>query len=85
MTYFDQPNNTHLVPAVVEASAGVDRTVLTVLADAYEEEEIKGEKRSVLHLSPRIAPTTVAVFPLMKKEGMPEVAKEIVKDLWDTS
>ena len=81
MTYFDQPNNTHLVPAVVEASAGVDRTVLTVLADAYEEEEIEGEKRSVLHLSPRIAPTTVAVFPLMKKEGMPDIAHRIVDDL----
>ena len=81
MTYFDQPNNEHLVPAVVEASAGVDRAVLTVLADAFVEEEVNGEKRTVLKLSPKVAPTTVAVFPLMNKGGQPEKANAIVDEL----
>ena len=74
LSYFDQPNNEHFTPAVVETSAGVDRAILTVLADAYNEEEVNGEKRNVLKLSPKIAPITVAVFPLMNKNGMPEIA-----------
>ena len=81
LSYFDQPNNEHFVPAVVESSAGVDRAILTVLADAYHEEEVNGEKRNVLKISPKIAPITVAVFPLMNKNGMPEIAKKIVEDL----
>ena len=81
LTYFDQPNNQHLIPGVVETSAGVDRALLTVLADAYTKEDVKDEKRVVLKLSPEIAPTTVAVFPLMNKAGQPETAKNIVKDL----
>jgi glycyl-tRNA synthetase len=81
LSYFDQPNNEHFVPAVVESSAGVDRAILTVLADAYHEEEVNGEKRNVLKLSPKIAPITVAVFPLMNKNNMPEIAKKIVDDL----
>ncbi len=81
LSYFDQPNNEHFTPAVVETSAGVDRAILTVLADAYSEEEVNGEKRNVLKLSPKIAPITVAVFPLMNKNGMPDVAQNIVNEL----
>ncbi|MBA7569395.1 Glycine--tRNA ligase [subsurface metagenome] len=81
LTYFDPQTNEHMVPAVVESSAGVDRTVLTVLTDAYHEEEIKGETRVVLRLSPQLAPITVAVFPLVNKEGMPEIAEKLVDDL----
>ena len=81
MSYFDQPNNEHFTPAVVESSAGVDRAVLTVLADAYTEEEVNGDMRNVLKLSPKIAPITVAVFPLMNKNGMPEMAQKLVDDL----
>lgn len=81
LSYFDQPNNEHFTPAVVETSAGVDRAILTVLADAYCEEEVNGDKRNVLKLSPKIAPTTVAVFPLMNKMGMPEIAQKLVEDL----
>ncbi len=81
LTYFDTVNNTHFVPAVVETSAGVDRAFLTVLADAYTEEEINGDKRIVLKLSPKIAPITVAIFPLMNKEGMPEIAQKLTSDL----
>ena len=81
LTYFDTVNNVHFVPAVVETSAGVDRALLTVLADAYTEEEINDEKRVLLKLSPKLAPTTVAIFPLMNKGGMPEIAQKLTNDL----
>ena len=80
LTYFDQQNNTHFVPAVVEASAGVDRAMLTVLADAYTQEEVNGDSRTVMKLSPTIAPIKVAVFPLMNKLDMPELAEKLVED-----
>ncbi len=79
LTYFDQPNNQHVVPAVIESSAGVDRTVLTILSDAYWEDE--ENDRTVLQLSPKIAPVKVAIFPLFKKQGMPEMARKIYDDL----
>ena len=66
------------VPHVVEPAAGCDRAAMTFLVDAYEEEAIPNEKtgkddiRTVLRFHPRIAPVTVAVFPLVKKEGMPD-------------
>ena len=81
LTYFDQINNQHIVPAVVEASAGVDRSLLTILADAFTKEEVNGESRTVLKLSPKIAPIKVAVFPLMNKNNMPEISQKIVDDI----
>tara|TARA_B100000941_G_scaffold157705_1_gene112016 strand:- start:8062 stop:9525 length:1464 start_codon:yes stop_codon:yes gene_type:complete len=81
LTYFDQVNNTHFVPAVVEASAGIDRAMLTILADAFCQEEVNGEKRTVMKLSPKIAPIKVAVFPLMNKLDMPDFADKITHDL----
>tara|TARA_B100001989_G_scaffold253081_1_gene237927 strand:- start:7957 stop:9420 length:1464 start_codon:yes stop_codon:yes gene_type:complete len=81
LTYFDQVNNAHFVPAVIEASAGVDRAMLTILADAFCQEEVNGEKRSVMKLSPKIAPIKVAVFPLMNKLNMPDFAEKITDDL----
>jgi len=80
-TYFDQQNNKHFVPAVIEASAGVDRTFLTCLVDAYREEEVNGEQRIMLKLSPKVAPITCAVFPLVKKDGLPEIAEKIFTDI----
>jgi glycyl-tRNA synthetase len=80
-TYFDQPNNKHLVPAVIEASAGVDRAFLTCLVDAYREEEVNGEERVVLKLSPKVAPITCAVFPLVKKDNLPEIAGKIFTEI----
>lgn len=80
-TYFDPETNRHLVPAVVETSAGVDRTFLTCLVDAYHEEEVRGETRTVLKLSSRIAPITCAVFPLVNRDGQPEKARRIVETL----
>ena len=81
LSYFDQPNNEHFVPAVVEASAGVDRAFLTVLADAFTKEEVNGENRTVLKLSPKIAPIKVAVFPLFNKNGMPEISQKVINKL----
>jgi glycyl-tRNA synthetase len=59
----------------------VDRCALVVLADAYREEEIEGETRVVLALDAQIAPTKAAVFPLVKKDGMPEIAEKIQEEL----
>ncbi len=81
LTYFDQVNNEHFVPAVVESSAGVDRAVLTILADAFTQEDVNGESRTVLKLSPKIAPIKVAVFPLMNKNNMPEISQKIVDNI----
>jgi glycyl-tRNA synthetase len=81
LTYFDQQNNKHFVPAVVESSAGVDRAMLTILADAFHQEDVNGDKRTVMKLSPKIAPIKVAVFPLMNKLDMPELSEKIVDDL----
>lgn len=80
-TYFDQVNNQHIVPTVIEASAGVDRTFLTCLVDAYREEEVNGEQRIVLKLSPKVAPITCAVFPLVNKNGLPEISEKIFTEI----
>lgn len=78
--YVDQDNRGEkIIPAVVETSAGVDRTVLTLLADAYWED--KENDRVVLRLHPSVAPFKVAIFPLFNKEGMPEVARKLYEDL----
>ena len=79
LDYFDQPNNERFLPYIVETSAGADRVTLTVMADAYREEEVEGETRVVLGFDPRIAPIKVGVFPLMKKDGLPEVADEVYR------
>ena len=81
LTYFDQENNQHIIPAVVESSAGVDRALLTILADAFTKENVNGEPRTVLKLSPKIAPIKIAVFPLMNKNNMPELSHKIVEDI----
>src|SRR6266851_2961561 len=62
-------------------SAGADRTTLVVMVDAYHEEEVGGEKRVVLRLHPAIAPLKAAVFPLVNKDGMPELARRIFDDV----
>jgi len=77
LEYFDGQTRERFVPWVVEPAAGVDRAVLVFLVDAYEEQEIDGDTRTVLHLHPRLAPIKVGVFPLVKKDGMPDLAKGI--------
>ena len=71
--YFDESTKEKYTPYIIETSAGCDRTLLTCLVDAYNEEE----ERVVLKLSPIIAPLKVGVFPLVKRDGMPEVASKI--------
>jgi glycyl-tRNA synthetase len=82
--YFDQVNNKRFVPYVIEPAAGLTRGLLVYLLDAYTEETVinsKGqeETRVVMRFHPRLAPVKVAVLPLVKKDGMPEKAREIVE------
>ena len=79
MRFFDQPSNTRTLPHVVETSGGVDRAVLAVLLDAYDEEEVSGRTRVVLRLSPMLAPIKVAVLPLSKK--LSDRAQEVAQML----
>lgn len=81
LSYFNDQTREKFVPYIIETSAGCDRTLLVCLVDAYEEEEVKGETRVVLKFSPKIAPVKAAVFPLVNKDGMPEVATKIFHDL----
>jgi glycyl-tRNA synthetase len=79
LTYFDDELNEHYVPYVVEPAAGVDRVFLVMLIDSYSEEEVKGERRSVLRLHPAIAPYKVAVLPLSRNEKLAPLAGEVGK------
>jgi glycyl-tRNA synthetase len=81
LEYFDGQTRERYVPWVIEPAAGVDRAVLCFLVDAYEEQELDGDTRTVLHLHPRLAPVKVAIFPLVKKDGMPELAMAIEDSL----
>jgi glycyl-tRNA synthetase len=81
LDYYDQGANERFVPYIVETSAGADRVALTTLVDAYREEEVEGETRVVLGFHPAIAPIKAAVFPLVKKDGMPELADRLYHDL----
>jgi glycyl-tRNA synthetase len=85
LRYFDDQaqneDERRFVPFVIEPSAGADRATLAFLCDAYVEDEVGGESRTVLKLHPRLAPIKVAVFPLVKKEGMPEKALAIYRTL----
>ena len=77
LEYFDGQTKERYVPHVIEPAAGADRATLAFLVDAYDEEEVEGETRTVLKLHPRLAPVKVAVLPLVRKDGQPEVAREV--------
>jgi glycyl-tRNA synthetase len=77
LEYIDPNEGKRFIPYVVETAVGVDRTVLVALVDAYREEEVEGQQRVVLGLAPSLAPIKVAVFPLVKKDGMPEMATRV--------
>jgi len=81
LEYLDTATNERFIPYVVETSAGADRTTLVVMADAYREEEVEGEKRVVMRFHPALAPLKAAVFPLVNKEGMPEFARRLYDEL----
>lgn len=85
LQYFDTEINQHYVPYVIETSIGLDRMFLLVLSHAYEEETIQKEDgstdaRTVLHIPVKIAPIKLAILPLTKKDGLPELAKQIMDD-----
>ncbi|MCK4631937.1 MAG: glycine--tRNA ligase [candidate division Zixibacteria bacterium] len=81
LRYFDERFTEKFIPYIIETSAGCDRTLLTILVDGYDEVEVKGEKRVFLRISPKVAPIKAAIFPLVKKDGMPEYAQKVYAEL----
>jgi len=100
MQYIDQDTNERYIPYIIETSAGLTRTLLMILCDAYDEEKVVSEKnagssegtargsesssddwRTVMRFHPSLAPLTVAVLPLMKKDGLAELAQDIRLEL----
>lgn len=82
LQYFDAEDNQNYIPYVVETSVGLDRMFLSVLSSAYKEEKLEdGSDRVVLRIPAALAPNKVAILPLMKKDGLPEKAMEIMNDL----
>lgn len=79
--YYDDETKEKFIPYIIETSAGASRSFMAFLVDAYYEEEVKGEMRSVLRFHPKLAPIKAAVFPLVNKDGMPEIARKIEADL----
>ena len=77
LTYFDSERNEHIVPHVVEPAAGVDRVMLTLLMDAYDEDIVADEKRVLLRLSPEMAPVAVGVLPLSRNEKLVPAARRV--------
>lgn len=84
LTYFDTELNQHYIPYVVETSIGLDRTVMMVLSEAYQEEDLstaeKQDSRVVLKFPAMLAPIKLAVLPLLKKDGLPEIARELMDE-----
>ncbi|MGZ6213513.1 MAG: glycine--tRNA ligase [Candidatus Limnocylindria bacterium] len=82
LAIFDEASGEHVTPYVIEPAAGVDRAVLTVLIDGYEEQQVEGEKRVVLHLRPWLAPIKVAVMPLLRnRPELVETGQRLATDL----
>jgi glycyl-tRNA synthetase len=81
LEYFDSGSGERYVPHVIEPAAGADRATLAFMVDAYDEEEVEGEQRTVLRLHPRMAPVKAAVLPLVRKDGLPELAHEVYSKL----
>src|SRR5438876_8265986 len=77
LEYVDTATGERYVPYVIEPSAGADRATLAYMVDAYDEEEVEGRQRTVLRLHPRLAPVKVAILPLLRKDGQPELAREV--------
>lgn len=81
LKYFDDESKEKFIPFIIETSAGASRSFMAFLIDAYYEEEVNGEMRSVLRFHPRLAPIKAAIFPLVNKDGMPEISREIESEL----
>ena len=83
LEYVDTASGERYLPHVIEPAAGADRAMLAFLVDAYDEDEIEGDTRTVLRLHPVLAPVKVAVLPLVKRDGQPELATEVYRMLRD--
>lgn len=81
LKYFDEESKEKFIPFIIETSAGASRSFMAFLTDAYYEEEVNGEVRSVLKFHPKLAPIKAAIFPLVNKDGMPEISREIEAEL----
>ncbi|HOM56637.1 MAG TPA: glycine--tRNA ligase [Candidatus Latescibacteria bacterium] len=81
LSFFDDQTRERYIPFIIEASSGVNRTLLAYLCDAYEVEQLENDTRTVLHLHPRLAPVKAGIFPLVKRDGMPEKARQIERQL----
>ena len=81
LEYVDTSTNERFIPYIIETSMGVDRLMLVVLVDGYREETVEGEPRVVLRLHPALAPIKAGIFPLVNKDGMPEMARRLYDDL----
>jgi glycyl-tRNA synthetase len=81
MKYFDEEAKEKYFPYIIETSAGASRSFMAFLIDAYNEEEVNGEVRTVLKFHPKLAPIKAAIFPLVNKDGMPEIARKIESEL----
>jgi len=81
LKYFDDESKEKFIPYIIETSAGASRSFMAFLVDSYYEEVVKDETRSVLRFHPRLAPIKAAILPLVNKDGMPEISREIEKEL----
>lgn len=81
LEYLDPMTNEKFIPHVIEPSFGADRTVLIALINAYEEDTVGGEPRTIMHFDPKIAPVKAAIFPLIKKPELIKIAEDIYKTL----
>ena len=84
LTYFDTEINQHYIPYVIETSIGLDRTVMMILSEAYEEQDLstaeKQDSRTVLKFPAMLAPIKLAVLPLLKKDGLPEIGRQLMDE-----
>ncbi len=81
MKYFDEQSKEKFTPYVIETSIGASRSFMAFLCASYDEEMVEGEMRTVLHLHPTLAPMKAAVLPLVNREGMDDIARQLTKDL----
>lgn len=86
MKYFDEESKEKYTPYIIETSAGASRSFMAFLVNAYEEEDAPTaegamERRVVMKLHPKLAPVKAAIFPLVNRDGMPEIARNIEKDI----
>jgi glycyl-tRNA synthetase len=81
LRFFDDQTQERYIPYVIEPALGVDRACLCFLCDAFQEDEIEGETRTVLRLHPALAPIKVGILPLVKKDGLPDIAHRIEEEL----